>query len=106
MSALWNGPTPEQRAQLCELMKQGIKKHWEVDILNSNGGVDWPVTVDVEEGWLFSKKVVLKYFTSPPSNPNVLRSFNLGFPWLPMWMKYRGRSYSPLGYYKETTPHH
>ena len=37
LRAVWNRPTEEQAAKLCELVKQGIKKHWEVDILDNAG---------------------------------------------------------------------
>lgn len=37
VKALVNKPTDAQRDHLCELAKAGIKKHWEVDILNLGG---------------------------------------------------------------------
>ena len=35
--AVWNRPSEEQAEKLCELVKAGIKKHWEVDILDNAG---------------------------------------------------------------------
>ena len=35
--AVWNRPSEEQATKLCELVKAGIKKHWEVAILDNAG---------------------------------------------------------------------
>ena len=60
------------------------------------GALDYPVTVTVKESLLLSKKVFLKWYSSSPSNTNWLRSFNPGWWWVPMWMKYKGTS--PIKY--------
>jgi len=49
------------------------------------------VTVTVKESKLLSKKIILKWFDSKPAIPAFLRSFNLGWWWAPMWLKYKGK---------------
>ena len=52
------------------------------------GSINYKVTVNVKESLFLSKKVLLKYYTSPPLND---RSYNPGWPSFPMVVKYRGR---------------
>ena len=37
LRAIFKRPTREQARKLCDMVKAGIKKHWEVDILDNQG---------------------------------------------------------------------